>query len=86
MRVVCKDQYYDGDATLFESDSQKEIVNWLENVLMATNHFSLMSELNSVQANCHDKSGKTVFPNKYEIPIKIINLVIQKFRLTITIK
>lgn len=83
MKVVCKNQFYDGDATLFECETKSGIICWLENVLMATNRFSLLSELNDVQADCHDENGKTVFPDKYEMPIKIINLLIQKFKLRV---
>lgn len=83
MKVICKNQHYEGDAVVFECDSKSGIICWLEDILMATNHFSLLSELNDIQSDCHDENGKSVFPNKYEMPTKIINLLIQKFKLRV---
>jgi hypothetical protein len=83
MKIVCKNQFYDGDTVLFECESKRGIICWLENLLRAVERFSLLSELNDIQSDCHGDDGKTVFPDKFEMPIKIINLVIQKFRLRV---
>lgn len=83
MKLICKNQCGDGDCVISKFQTQKEAIMLLESLLTATNHFSLMSDLNDLQNDCRDDNGNTLFPDKYKVPLKIINLIIQKYRLRI---
>lgn len=71
---------------LFESNSSKEIFEWLNELLIATKEFSLLGELNEMQGHAGVRIGVkngTRFDNKYDIPFYFINLVIKEYGLKI---
>ena len=57
--------------------------SWLDRLLGCTTgrRFSLLSELNDLQSN---DDGETVFANKSDIPLRIVNLVLAPYGITVT--
>jgi hypothetical protein len=71
-------------ATFTDRDTmQKDAILWVDDVLRATTGFCLLSRLNDIQAACR-KGDKTVFPDKFAMPLCIVNLAIKEFNLEIT--
>lgn len=56
---------------------------WVDRVLgcVTGGRFSLLSELNGLQSN---DDGETVFANKSDIPLRIVNLVLAPYNLIMT--
>jgi hypothetical protein len=50
-------------------------------MLDAVKGFSLFTELNRIQAECNLDKGPKPFPNKTEIPLCILNLMLREHRL-----
>ena len=67
------------------SGSQEEATMWLDTVLnnATKGKFSLISELNEIQVECHDPhhTGQPadIFKDKFAFPLKIVNLVLQPY-------
>lgn len=65
--------------------SQEEATMWLDRILnnATKGKFSLISELNEIQAECHDPhhTGQPadIFKDKFAFPLKIVNLVLQPY-------
>lgn len=76
---------------LFDCESRSEAMNKVEVLLTAVVGDGcdsiLMSKLNEIQQEAQYGSGKVnekLFPNKYEMPLSIINLILEKYNLEIT--
>ena len=69
--------------TLEEFDTIVEVIYWLDKMLFAVNDFSLMSELNDLQRDSKSENGESLFPDKFRMPLKIYNYILQKFNLKI---
>lgn len=76
-----------GDVALFQSESIKETIDWLNELLLTVHDFSLMGELNDMQqwagVSVFEQDEKNRFNSKYEIPLYFINLVLHKYNLSI---
>ena len=76
-----------GDVALFQSESIKETIEWLNELLLTVHDFSLMGELNDMQqwagVSVFEQDEKNRFNSKYEIPLYFINLVLHKYNLSI---
>lgn len=76
-----------GDIALFQSESIKETIDWLNELLLTVHDFSLMGELNEMQqwagVSVFEQDEKNRFNSKYEIPLYFINLVLHKYNLSI---
>lgn len=72
------------DCCVHRAESQEAVTCWLDIVLYAVTRgrFSLMSELNEIQSECNDDEMER-FPNKFTIPLMIVNLVLQPYGLWI---
>lgn len=71
--------------TFYKADTQEKVTRWLDELLMCTNDFSLMSKLNDLQTECYTcgKGGVEAFPSKFDIPLMVVNLIIKDFGLEI---
>ena len=67
--------------------TKKEAIDWISEVLYEVKDFSLLNALNDIQnvgvvLGLADKNGDAqmirCFPNKYEIPLLLINLVLKE--------
>ena len=69
----------------YEGDSQEDAMRWIEELLLRVADFSLMGKLNDIQSSCSNcaEGGVAAFPNKFAIPLVIVNLVLAKFNLSI---
>lgn len=67
----------------YETCTQGEAQDWLDAMLQHTAEFSLLGALNDIQACCRDKNGEPLFRLKSEIPLYLVNLVLQRFNLKI---
>lgn len=67
---------------LHTADNQENAMCWLDLVLEKTTKgkYGFWSELNDLQHDCiNEKTGKTIFPDKTEIPLAIVNLVLKEY-------
>lgn len=72
--------------TFTTKGNQEDTIRWLDLLLDAVKKVSLMTKLNDIQRDCNEgrsQSDPIVFPNKFTMPISIINLVIKEFGLKI---
>ena len=67
----------------YETCTQEGAQDWLDALLEHTADFSLLGALNDMQSGCRFENGETMFPNKSEIPLYLVNLVLQRFNLKI---
>lgn len=83
VRVFCEDG--DGRMQLhtWPPGQRYDAYSWLDRLLGCTTgrKFSLLSELNDLQSN---DDGETVFANKSDIPLRIVNLVLAPYNITVT--
>ena len=90
IKAVCVDG--DGELTLFWlpigernpllSSSRMELYQLVDRMLACVTNrkFSFLSELNDLQSN---DDGETVFENKSDIPLRIVNLVLAPYNIVI---
>lgn len=82
----------DGDPGLYHwfytAETEEDVIGWLDELLMRTNGFSLMSELNDIQCECRcaAENGGQSFPDKFAIPLKILNYAIRPYGLRVEYK
>ena len=76
-----------GQNELNKFATKKEAIEWVSEVLHEVKDFSLLNALNEIQGVCKaigpsDKNGNAqmveCFPNKYEMPLLLINLVLKE--------
>ena len=83
VRVFCEDS--DGRMPLhtWPLGQRYDAYSWLDRLLWCTTgrKFSLMSELDDLQSN---DDGEIVFANKRDIPLRIVNLVLATYNITVT--
>ena len=71
--------------------SKEDIIRLADNILDTITGFSLISELNIMQAEAHanedcmegDTPNRTVFDNKFEIPSYFINLILKDYKMKV---
>ncbi len=90
VKAVCADG--DGELTLFWlplvapktelSNPRMELYRLVDRMLACVTNrkFSFLSELNDLQSN---DDGETVFENKSDIPLRIVNLVLAPYNIVI---
>ena len=83
IRAFCEDD--DGRMQLhtWPLGQRYDAFAWVDRVLgcVTGGRFSLLSELNDLQS---DDDGKTVFAKKSDIPLRIVNLLLAPYNMTIT--
>ena len=80
-RVLAR--FEDGDTALDQTPAQTKAMDWLEDLLDATNNVSLLSKLNKIQAESNFDRDPKPFPDKYTMPLCIVNLVLKEYGLEI---
>ena len=83
VRVFCEDSDGRMQLTTWPLGQRYDAYSWLDRLLGCTTgrKFSLLSELNDLQSN---DDGETVFANKSDIPLRIVNLVLAPYNITVT--
>lgn len=61
-----------------EETAESKALNWLDDLLVTVKGFSLLSELNAIQAECNLDRNPPPFPSKYSMPLCIVNLVLKE--------
>ena len=66
---------------VYKAETQEAVTRWLDIVLekATRGRFGLMSELNDIQTECQVAYNKGCFPNKFTMPLKIVNLTLQPY-------
>jgi len=76
--------FEDGGGDILDREpALSKAITWLDNLLVGTSRFSLLSKLNDIQAECNLDKNPPPFPNKYAMPLGIVNLLIKEFGLQI---
>lgn len=75
--------FEDGNSVLDMQSAKSKAMYWLEDLLSATNDFSLFDTLDKIQAESNFNKNPPPFPNKVEMPLIIVNLVLKKYGLEI---
>lgn len=83
VRVFCEDGGGRMQLRTWLPGQRYDAYSWLDRLLSCTTRgkFSLLSELNALQFN---DDGETVFANKSDIPLRIVNLVLAPYNITVT--
>lgn len=73
---------------LTTASTQKEVMEWIEDLLNSVKNTSLLMALNEIQAECNLHSWgmpdkDKVFPDKFQMPLCIINLVLKEHGLKV---
>lgn len=76
-----------GETVFYKSGTQEQVTRWLDSLLYAVKGFRLLSALNDIQTECNPgkagSDGAEVFPNKFSMPLIIVNLVLKEHGLKI---
>lgn len=72
-------------------DTKEDLIRLADCILSAIVNFSLMAELNNMQAYAHanedckegDTPNRTVFDSKFEIPSYFINLILKDYNMKV---
>ena len=81
-----------GDRVFGRFSCQKAAMEWVSDVLESTKGFFFLSALNDLQAECNphvwgmseeERKKNEVFPDKFRMPLAIINLVLKEHGLKI---
>jgi len=83
VRVFCEDGGGRMQLNTWPLGQRYDAYSWIDRLLGCTTgrKFSLLSELNDLQSN---DDGETVFANKSDIPLRIVNLVLAPYNITVT--
>lgn len=71
-------KFEDGDTALDQQKAKSKALYWLDDMLDAVKGFSLLSALNDIQDECNLDKEHPPFPNKMEMPLCILNLVLKE--------
>lgn len=82
VRVFCGDGDERMQLNTWPIGRRYDAYSWIDRLLSCTTEkkFSFLSELNGLQAN---DDGETVFANKSDIPLRIVNLVLAPYNITV---
>lgn len=75
--------FEDGKGALDQEPALSKAITWLDNLLDGTSHFSLLSKLNEMQVVCNRDKDPKPFPDKFAMPVCIVNLLVKEFGLQI---
>lgn len=82
VRVFCEDS--DGKMLLhtWPPGQRYDAYTWIDRLLGCATRwkFQFLSELNAIQSN---DNGETVFANKSDIPLRIVNLVLAPYNIKV---
>lgn len=83
VRVFCEDGDGQMQLNAWPIDRRYDAYLWIDRLLgcITSKTFSFLSELNDLQSN---DDGETVFANKSDIPLRIVNLVLAPYNITVT--
>jgi hypothetical protein len=76
-------EFEDGKGVLDQEPALSKAITWLDNLLDGTSNFSLLSKLNEMQVVCNRGKDPKPFPDKFAMPVCIVNLLIKEFGLRI---
>lgn len=76
-------EFEDGKTVFDQKSAQVKATDWLEDMLYAVKHESFIKELKSIQKECNQDRNLQPFPSVYTMPLCIINLVLNKYDLTL---
>ena len=79
VRTLAK--FENGNTALDQEPALSKAISWLDDMLEAVTSFSLVSALNAIQAECNLDKDPEPFPNKYAMPLCIVNLVLKEYGL-----
>ena len=70
---------------LFYGETQERVTYWLDNLLHAVCGIHFLSRLNDLQNACMScaEGGKEAFPDKFAIPLYVLNLMLQPYNLKV---
>ena len=71
-------EFEDGKTALDQEPALSKAICWLDDMLEAVKGFSLVSALNDIQTKCNIDKDPPPFPNKYAMPLCIVNLVLKE--------
>lgn len=82
VRVFCEDDDGRMQLSTWPFGRRYDAYVWIDRLLGCTTgrKFNLLSELNDLQSN---DDGETVFANKSDIPLRIVNLVLAPYNIVI---
>ena len=82
VRVFCEDGDGRMQLNTWPLGQRYDAYSWIDRLLgcITGRKFSLLSELNDLQSN---DDGETVFANKSDIPLRIVNLVLAPYSITV---
>lgn len=69
--------FEDGISALDQQPAVSKALDWLDDLLEATNNFSLHGELEKIREACD------VFRSNADVPLRIVNLILAKYGLTL---
>lgn len=75
--------FVDGNDVLDMQPAQSKAMYWLEDLLDATNDFSLFDTLRKIQAESNLNKNPPPFPDLVTMPLIIVNLILRKYGLEI---
>lgn len=70
--------FEDGDTVFDQQKAKSKALYWLDDMLDAVKGFSLFTALNDIQAECNLDKEHPPFPNKTQMPLCILNLVLKE--------
>lgn len=79
--------FEDGTSALDQQPAVSKALDWLDDLLEATNDFSLHGELKKIREACNKAAVRTgdeyVFRSNADVPLRIVNLILAKYGLTL---
>lgn len=75
--------FVDGNDVLDMEPAKSKALYWLEDLLDATNNFSLFNRLREIQVESNFNKNPPPFPDAISMPLCIVNLVLQEYGLTL---
>ena len=75
--------FVDGNDVLDMEPAQSKALYWLEDLLQATNNFSLFDALSKIQAESNSNKNPPPFPKMVDMPLILVNLVLKQYGLEI---
>lgn len=76
-------RFEDGHTALDQETALSKALGWLDDMLYAVKGFSIFMALNKIQDECNLDKDPPPFPDKTEMPLCILNLVLKEHGLEI---
>lgn len=65
---------------IYSCSDREDAILWVADLLDCVANFNLMGVLNDLQV---DDKGQIVFSSKWDIPLRIVNLLIEKYKIMV---